>query len=564
MLLLLGLLAACASPASDTGDDREPAAAGGEAPADPTAPSAVPTAGPPVASPPVATPPTSAALPCGGDADAITDLSVGPAEVCAVVRGRLVCQGSRDREPAPLRVLEAPPDLRRVSTNGRRFYAVDAEGRLHRWDRHERFRPPEVVAEGVTDVFVGHADGSREAICLLTDSGEARCHRGVRGALGEPYWSVPDALEVQVLNRYFCVRTAGALECRPTHDFGDPDQRLVAEGATGLYWDYRNGCLLLPSGPVCTEGFDPSDAFGATRPVRALTGWLDARWGTCATLGDAVQCRMGDGWIRTTTFAGAPRELGMGKSFACALCGGTVSCWGQQQTLGTMGALARGPERVEGLEGVTGLYGGDGGAHGSVRCAELEGGALHCWGRGADGERDFPEPTEGFRREDVRRGGPCDLEGGRVRCEGRPMRGVRGAVQLVQGGSRARCVRTPEAVFCSLDEDEPVRFPVRGARDVATNANGELCVVTEAGGLRCGQVGPMFGALGAVAWERGEGLHAVEGITGAVAVTMDLISACVLHEDGGVSCFGSRGENRVHDGGLFAPAPIVIPVTEAE
>lgn len=451
-----------------------------------------------------------------------------------------------------------PADLVRVAINERRVFGVDRGGHLYRWDLNHDRGEPQRVASGVADVFLGLADGSQDSLCVLTEAGAAQCHRRQpEGELGEPWWTVPESLEVWIGPRHFCVRTAAELSCRPTHGFtGDEDMTLDAEGATGFLFEYEHACVLRPDGPTCVEGFDPSEQLGGTHPSWAMTGWKDDRWGTCAQVDDALQCRMGTDWKRTTVFEGRPTRVGMGKDFACALCGSSVSCWGEVLTLGLAGEGTRGLAPIEGLAGVTELYGGRS-RLGEGMCARTDQG-LHCWGPAARGVRNLSEPEEGLRPEDLTHTGPCELADGVATCREGWRVPVTGVLELVQD-SEGRCVRTAREVICFDRREESARFRVQ-ARDIDMDGR-VVCAATAAGELQCAVIGGDW-ALLQQHWEPGEGLKRVGDLSGVTHVALNQTYLCAAH-GGRVSCLGARQGNRLHDGGTFAAEPIAVPLADA-
>lgn len=445
-----------------------------------------------------------------------------------------------------------------MAINERRVFGVDRGGHLYRWDLNHDRGEPQRVASGVADVFLGLADGSQDSLCVLTEAGAAQCHRRQpEGELGEPWWTVPESLEVWIGPRHFCVRTAAELSCRPTHGFtGDEDMTLDAEGATGFLFEYEHACVLRPDGPTCVEGFDPSEQLGGTHPSWAMTGWKDDRWGTCAQVDDALQCRMGTDWKRTTVFEGRPTRVGMGKDFACALCGSSVSCWGEVLTLGLAGEGTRGLAPIEGLAGVTELYGGRS-RLGEGMCARTDQG-LHCWGPAARGVRNLSEPEEGLRPEDLTHTGPCELADGVATCREGWRVPVTGVLELVQD-SEGRCVRTAREVICFDRREESARFRVQ-ARDIDMDGR-VVCAATAAGELQCAVIGGDW-ALLQQHWEPGEGLKRVGDLSGVTHVALNQTYLCAAH-GGRVSCLGARQGNRLHDGGTFAAEPIAVPLADA-
>jgi alpha-tubulin suppressor-like RCC1 family protein len=349
----------------------------------------------------------------------------------------------------------------------------------------------------------------------------------------------------------------------------------------------------------------PRDA-GAPLHARALSAGRDHTCvllddGAVACWGDNARAQLGDG--TTLTRARAVRVAGLatavdvraGSDHTCALhADGAVSCWGDN-TRGQLGdgtTLARSaPVRVVNLTDVTALAVGA-----SHTCALRRGGALVCWGDNASGQLgdgsalDRSAPTTVLTPRPVTAlalgaAHTCvALDDGAARCFGLNPHGQLGDcsaldqrapvavrsltnVRALTAGERHTCARTADdALWCWGDNGfgqsglaaesgcrgangaaaaqyEPARTPLH----VTALAAGAMhtCALLDGavwcwGSDRYGQLGD----CGAV--DRFEA-RAVEGLTGARALTAGGRHTCALRDDDTVWCWGANEFGQLGD-----------------
>ena len=289
---------------------------------------------------------------------------------------------------------------------------------------------------------------------------------------------------------------------------------------------------------------------------------------TCALAGDGtVQCwgsnlkgQLGDG---TTTSRSAPgpvnglanvTAVGVGSGHSCALrANGTVACWGSN----TAGQLGDGsttdrltPVTVTGLNDAVHLGIGD--QHG---CAVRATGAVQCWGAQSDGRLGNGTAALGFQASPVTvagvvdaiavgpgQGHTCALRAtGQVLCwganhSGQIGNGVVGSPQLVPvavtGLTGAVAIMAGFHGNCALRGDGAV---------LCWGANSD-----GSGGTDPHVANPIATAT------------VVNGISGAIAISMGTRHTCALRADGTVFCWGGNAIGQLGNGTLdtgFAPHP---------
>jgi alpha-tubulin suppressor-like RCC1 family protein len=183
------------------------------------------------------------------------------------------------------------------------------------------------------------------------------------------------------------VESGGAVQCWGTDDYGQLGNGAFAAGANPVQ-------VLAPSTMAPFQPI-PVPAPGVTNVV-AAAGGSDF---TCALqAGGTVVCAglngMGQLGVGSYSFpAGVQPVMGLtgasaiatGKDFACALVGGTVECWGDNETgqLGTTtsGADSTVPVAIPGVNDAVAISAGF--AH---ACALLSDGTAVCWGDNSAGE----------------------------------------------------------------------------------------------------------------------------------------------------------------------------------
>jgi hypothetical protein len=578
-----------ASPPSSAAASPTPAGAAGGAPA---------TAGPSSAPVPLT---VTGELPCK-DGARVTDIAATEATACAAVEGRVACWGEVERLKAgakkgksPPVWVDGPPNIRKVATSGGYLLGVDGSDALWAWDQRT---PPVKLATSVANVVM-----SETSVCLLTKDGEARCfneRRDTAGSLDHPSATSRDVVELALGGAQWCARKRdGAVVCQywlrnRSTERPAPSFQPTAD-AGGLFVDYEDACVLKTSGPAqCSNEYLAANSFFGREPRFATTGWRDARSGSCLVDGSGeVVCGMSsDGTPMQTVLVGrAPDQLVMGRHFACARCGEAVSCWGEASTVWLARDTAfRSATAVPGLDDAIDLD-----VAGSGSCAVRRSGKLRCWGPAAgpgggfEGDETRLPETMASERAAARAAlaGPtfrdgrssCTLHDGVVSCEGEndigqlgrpaaptrarqksaPVPGLGKVLQLAAAGGHF-CARMRDGVACwGKGVAPPQSFAFEEPREVAVNGVGDVCVVAKDGTVHCAHFGPHYSPLQYdLLGTDDKKLRSVPAIAGARHVRVGLSHACVLHDSGRVSCFGSPLGNRLGDGGTFVSKPFVI------
>lgn len=303
-----------------------------------------------------------------------------------------------------------------------------------------------------------------------------------------------------------------------------------------------------------------------TRNARACFGGLLLITALLAACQDPI-CR--EGWLRCAGHHRLDRyrcvdshcipldtaTLALGESHTCALRSGTVWCWGLndrgQLGLGSEAELHSAPQRVTGIEDAVHLVAGS--AH---TCALTQNGAVWCWGQGSregigvddDVVHRSPVLLEGLPRIAGLSAGhehTCAWdEDGQLWCWGENLWGQLG----VPFQDR-------------FDAGSPSMEAIPGLSDVRSAAAGDshTCVLHETGAVSCwghsayGQIGER--SADALYWDP-EPVHA---IFDAVDLAAGDFHTCVVHVDGGLSCWGEGVDGQLGDGtykGRATPARV--------
>ncbi len=236
-----------------------------------------------------------------------------------------------------------------------------------------------VALEGVVAI----AAGGRHA-CALLAGGTLRCWgandygqlgSGWGGSSAEPLAveGISNAVSIAAGGMHTCaVLQTGEIRCWGNNDFGS----------------LGNGSRYHSATPVSVSGIGTAVAISAGfQHTCAVLGDGTARCWGYGTLGDGV-----DWWTRqwstrpvvVSGLTGAT-AIGAGHDTACAIvAGGAVRCWGSGAD-GEMGDGSTGvavtPVTVSGVSGAVSLAVG-----GHHACVALAGGSVRCWGRNRDGQ----------------------------------------------------------------------------------------------------------------------------------------------------------------------------------
>lgn len=317
---------------------------------------------------------------------------------------------------------------------------------------------------------------------------------------------------------------------------------------------------------------------GAKRSQRAAQEWFAKACAAGVDLGCSEKRSLVEGL----------KAFALEEFHGCAVrVGGEVVCWGVNSsgelgdggTQSTLHKLV--PSRLPSATSVAVSIG--------TTCVTTAGGGIHCVGRtigeitGKGAQRTLAAPAAAALALGARHGCVLDKEGG-VWCFGRlkaptkvgmraadpsetPTRvaGLPAGVEAIFAGEGTSCARKGEQLFCwgnpaetptygddGGTEPKPVAA-LKGARALAMGPFG-TCAAFANGSVGC---------LSRPKPRAGDGppatpptLEAVDGIAGAVDVTVGKSHACARTESGEVWCWGSNAEGQL---GAPGTAPVRVP-----
>jgi alpha-tubulin suppressor-like RCC1 family protein len=359
---------------------------------------------------------------------------------------------------------------------------------------------------------------------------------------------------------------------RATADGGASDGAALEHGAA--------------DGGASADGRTPCpDAAGCARVPTAIALGGGGAWQACALFNDETVACWTSGTselasetapVRVPDVAGAT-AISVGGENACALLeGGTVTCW--LNTAGNAyappGSHITTPVPVTGLDGVTALSVGE-----MHSCAIVAGGAVKCWGVNNYGElgdgtkNDSAAPVSVLGLVDaiaisVGEFHSCALRAaGQVVCWGDNQQGELGNATnaptstpvLTLGSGAARAISTSGATTCALLASGNVLCWGALFTDDMTTYAFVPTIATNVVGARAVAAGPSFAcaatATKVLCWgadgqgQLGDGQPKTFGPpvvvadvdpTAPLAVAAGLSRACALHDDGRISCWGTR------------------------
>lgn len=463
------------------------------------------------------------------------------------------------------------------------------------WDDQAPLGKPTWSHKGAVDVAL-----SVWAWCALTTRGEAVCGPQPLSDEHTPRGVVARSSQAAGLVLNY---SSGCLLQRdgPPICFGDQDppflDQPVVAAATG-WSDDRWGWCWTDADGVTSCALDDA---GIQRKF-TVQGVQDVELGkdfACGIRDGAAWC-WGEGawtWMgEDATWRGPARvyglddavELAVSREATCARrASGAVLCWGP--ALGGRVELPPAEGLIEGLDvpwlrtpeglvpvGQDGprVVAQDAAGHHEAPCSVRDGRlqAAEAWScKGAEGSR------ASLVASDTRT--VCYADGSAVRCVGEGERGTLGhgrieeeGAGVVVGVGEVQGLAGRDATFCALTDGEvrcwgdfalaPYRLGLPEVVDVAVGGDGLTCAATTDGALWCRCTDPMpyllEGYLGI-----GRLPAPVPGLTEVVDVGLGVEHGCVLHADGGVSCFGRPEGQRLGDRGTFRTEPWRVPVEQA-
>ena len=237
-------------------------------------------------------------------------------------------------------------------------------------------------------------------------------------------------------------------------------------------------------------------------------------------------------------------KVGVGNSYSCALLStGVIKCWGNQGNgaLGDgSGANSNIPVSVSGITTASGIGIGNG-----VNCASLSGGTLMCWGYNWTGQVGngttgatvaTPVQVSGISTGTQAIGGQnssCGLlSGGAVYCWGTGANGSLGNSNTYSGNN---------------GESSPVA--VSGISTATQIAKGDDfgCALLSSGSIKCWGLNSS-GQLGDGSTTSRNSPATVSGISNATAISARTANACALISGGTIKCWGWYGQGMLGSG----------------
>ena len=264
-------------------------------------------------------------------------------------------------------------------------------------------------------------------------------------------------------------------------------------------------------------------------------------------------------------FSGTPDVISTGDQSACViLTNGDVECWGQNPA----GQLGDGsttdsatPVKVVGLAGrATAIA-----MQELTGCALLESGTVQCWGLFATpavAGGPYASVSAGFSRICMTTAGGdafCAVDGEAPQSVGLPGE----QVAVVSPGGRATCGLNATGVVNCIAPYEGLAELVSDATSIDVGNDG-ACASLTSGEVACWPLRDGFnfdqGLVGEWRTYPIRGVpETVEGIEGAVAVTMGTAHACAVLVSGAVRCWGQNHDGQTTDPDLTtlsSPVPI--------
>ena len=431
------------------------------------------------------------------------------------------------------------------------------------------FSPEPVAVQGINDVIALTTGAGGGHSCAIQESGETSCWgANFHGQLGNSQDSgisnekvqvegIDDAIDVSAATRHSCA----------THASGEVS-------CWGQNWRGRLDSDLLGSAsprPVRIEGI--TTASGISTNTGLSCAVLESGEASCwgfYWFNELVD--LGNGNVSTTPalWQGADdiTRIFSGGHHICALHSNrTISCaganWYGNLGNGEIGTeISYVPAKVVGIDDAIDIALGF--AH---SCAVHATGEVSCWGRNDDGqlgngkdglENNSPIPvkvqdiTDAIGVFSHSTSFTCALHAtGEVSCWGQNLQGQLGASTDIGGE------------FSSVDHSSvPVKIEgVTGAVDVTTG-NRHACVLHESGEISCwgSNFAGELGSEQAVANDFSRTPVKVDGVTDAKAVSAGAFHTCALLSNGEITCWGWNESGQLGNGEAFVQTNSAVPV----
>ena len=503
-------------------------------------------------------------------------------EVCAVTKnGRALCRSvaGSQRESWQARRVDDAVDLAMVEFN---LCVRRRGGAVACWLGPDRERV-DFTSRSATDLSLS---GGWPHACVI-EAGHVRCWNPW-SPNGDTSIAVDGA--VALASEWCALRTTGQVTCwEPTRKtFGSgadvvTDDLVPGHPATSLSGGASAGCLIDTQGYAWCWGMNDAGQTGAASvlsvsaptPIPAVDDAVQivaSVQRTCVRHESGeVSCFGRTGSLRMQSSGTPTRVLGVheavdlsvSQDHACVVrWDGQVACWGSDATGESTGQTGMGRETaatiVWGVDNAVRVQAMNGGS-----CALLRDGRVICWGFSTVGSS-RPDPTivPGVTNAEEISGACVRLATGAITCwnpwrsygKGSDMGVNTGATRLfgefaLVGKELVKLSRRNEHAVPSADID---RVDSPDLLDLGSGPAG-LCKVNHDGTLWCGKPGLAD-------------LKRVEGVTGAISVSVGHDHICVLQRDHHARCWGDNqwGQLGLGPTGFVQPTRVEMLLPKSE
>lgn len=292
---------------------------------------------------------------------------------------------------------------------------------------------------------------------------------------------------------------------------------------------------------ACKEGFDDCDK-EHENGCEAELAVSKEHCGACGTA-CVTECLNGA--------CNDPVEVSAGASYTCAIrASGSVWCWGHNEHWGNVGVtptepIVAVPRRVQLPVPAVAVHTGklDVRRH---TCAQLEGGAVYCWGANGNGQ----------------------LGTGNTMQSSTPLPvGLSDVRQMAVGGTHTCAVTNKNQLYCwgnndlgqigkvdSVPQETLPTFLLNDVEDVALG-EGHTCARRETLTVNCWGANTS-GQVGNNSTDTVYGASPIFGLAGAASLGLGAAHSCALFEDGTLKCWGEGEDGQL---GLGTTADVSTP-----